>query len=304
MSEEKKYFCFCSSNCKYETMTKEQIMTAISQAAGGSVVDPDAAYISKVKEANAGDPLSFWVGTTAQYNALESKDANCLYVITDATSAAQMAVEFADVKQSIADTQQNIVDSTQGFGLGNHGTRITYNMLDATTANGWYSFGSSEAMTINGVMFSWANMLVAALKEENLRQILFPSSPNNEVMIRQRYGGVWSDWECVNPPAKLNVEYRTTERWMGKAIYTKVINCGVPPYARGDLLGETTGEHKTQMTQPVRCAGICGDKTLPYNESTGGLNIKIDSDYWYIAAAANTPQTTDICYLQMWYTKD
>lgn len=83
---EKKYYCYCDSNCKYETMTKEQILAAIAQAAeGGMVYDTETAVISKVKELNAGGFVTFWVGTQAEYNALASADANCVYIITDNT---------------------------------------------------------------------------------------------------------------------------------------------------------------------------------------------------------------------------
>ena len=80
----KKYYCLCDSNCKYETMTAEQIMAAIQQAAQlGLVYDPDAAVVTKVREKNGGQSLSFWLGTQAQYNAISKKDQYCYYIITD-----------------------------------------------------------------------------------------------------------------------------------------------------------------------------------------------------------------------------
>lgn len=86
MSDGKKYYCFCSSNCKYETMTKEQILAAIAQAVQtGSVGDCDTGFITKIKEKNGGKCVTFWVGTQAQYNAIESKEQNCMYIITDDT---------------------------------------------------------------------------------------------------------------------------------------------------------------------------------------------------------------------------
>lgn len=36
----------------------------------------------------------------------------------------------------------------------------------------------------------------------------------------------WKPWECVNPPLALGVEYRTTERYLGKPVYCKLVNCG------------------------------------------------------------------------------
>lgn len=82
-----KYFCFDEGNCKFETMTKEEILAAIAQAAeNGLVFDSEAAFITKVKEGNAGGFVTFWVGTQAQYNALASIDKNCQYIITDKES--------------------------------------------------------------------------------------------------------------------------------------------------------------------------------------------------------------------------
>lgn len=34
----------------------------------------------------------------------------------------------------------------------------------------------------------------------------------------------WNSWEYVNPPMLAGVEYRTTERWQGKPVYTKLVD--------------------------------------------------------------------------------
>ena len=91
MSDERKYYCICEDNCKFETMTKEQILAAIAQAMEtGSVGNCDTGFITKVKEQNGGSCVTFWVGTQAQYNAIETKEQNCMYIITDDTTAADI----------------------------------------------------------------------------------------------------------------------------------------------------------------------------------------------------------------------
>ena len=40
-------------------------------------------YIESLKEMNNGGKFSFWVGTTEEYNAIETKIPNCLYITTD-----------------------------------------------------------------------------------------------------------------------------------------------------------------------------------------------------------------------------
>lgn len=107
---ERTYYCFCDANCKHETMTREQILTAITQAASGSpVIDPDAGVITKVKEMNAGGYVTFWVGTQAQYNALQGNIAqNCFYIITDDTTKEDF--------EAALDEQRTRIDSLESMG--------------------------------------------------------------------------------------------------------------------------------------------------------------------------------------------
>lgn len=39
----------------------------------------------------------------------------------------------------------------------------------------------------------------------------------------------WTPWEYVNPALKLGVEYRTTERYLGKPVYCKLVDFGALP---------------------------------------------------------------------------
>lgn len=107
MSDGKKYYCFCSSNCKYETMTKEQILAAITQAVEtGSVGDVDTGFITAIKEKNSGRAVTFWVGTQVQYNAIETKDTNCMYIITDDTLRDDMLKALETATQAASDATE------------------------------------------------------------------------------------------------------------------------------------------------------------------------------------------------------
>lgn len=81
---ERNYYVLGENNCKFESLTKEQILTAIQQAVdSGKIKDVDSGFVTRIKEQNKNAGLMFWVGTQAEYNALESKKNNCLYIITD-----------------------------------------------------------------------------------------------------------------------------------------------------------------------------------------------------------------------------
>lgn len=102
----RRYFCFCEDNCKFETMSKEQIITAIYEAVtNGEIKDIDAGFITTVKEQNKGKGLVFWLGTTAEYNALiaaEGKDPNCFYIKTDDTALADLGAKITAIEKELA----------------------------------------------------------------------------------------------------------------------------------------------------------------------------------------------------------
>ena len=78
------YYVYDDKGCKAEGLTKQQILTAITEAVEThAITDVDTGFVTTLKEANGGRGVSLWVGTTAQYNALANKALNRLYIITD-----------------------------------------------------------------------------------------------------------------------------------------------------------------------------------------------------------------------------
>ena len=113
---ERKYYCFCDSNCKFETMTKEQILAAIAQAVEtGSVGDCDTGFVTKIKELNGGKTVTFWVGRQVEYNALQEKDSNCMYIITDDTLHADIDKALKEATAAAAACQS--IDITNEISL-------------------------------------------------------------------------------------------------------------------------------------------------------------------------------------------
>lgn len=84
MPDTRKYYVISDDNCKFESMTKEQILAAITQAVEGhTIADVDTGFVTMLKEYNRGTGLSVWFGTQAEYNAVETKLPNTVYFITD-----------------------------------------------------------------------------------------------------------------------------------------------------------------------------------------------------------------------------
>lgn len=78
------YYAIDGANNKIETLSKEEILTAIENARiGRSLTDYDMAIVSRIREINHDDELRLWIGTQAEYNAIQTKANGVLYIISD-----------------------------------------------------------------------------------------------------------------------------------------------------------------------------------------------------------------------------
>ncbi len=98
------YYVLDDNDCKHISLTKEQIYAAITEAIEtGTITDVDTGFVTKIKEMNADKLLSFWIGTSAQYNTLTARDTNTLYILTDESTLGD-AVEKVDELEIILNT--------------------------------------------------------------------------------------------------------------------------------------------------------------------------------------------------------
>ena len=104
-----KVYVICDSNCKYEGMTKEQILTAIANAvATGEIGDCDTGFITKIKTIN-GYALRFFVGTQDEYEALSAADKQNLFaIITNDTTKEGIESAITELKTSVGELQNQM----------------------------------------------------------------------------------------------------------------------------------------------------------------------------------------------------
>ena len=108
-----------------------------------------------------------------------------------------------------------------GYGLGVTAYELPY-IADANVAlqTGWYRIDISTA---NGVGASGV-MRVDAYSDASFCQTIYSGTYSSAypVILERWYRNGWdAEWSWVNPPLMANVEYRTTERVDGKAVYKK-----------------------------------------------------------------------------------
>jgi hypothetical protein len=117
-------------------------------------------------------------------------------------------------------------------------------------------------------------------------------------------GGItWEPWEWVNPLMEIGIEYRTTERWMGKPVYTTLVDCGVCEGENKDVTTEFSALHI------IRHCGHIGGYSLPMinftldNEHSAWANVTDSNGYLRVSLFYGSGLVGNSAYVQAWYTK-
>ena len=92
---------------RVEGLTKEQVYELIQGTTGKVPAGVNEGFITKLREQRAQADVSIWVGSNAEYNALETKDDNVLYVVTDDPFFQEFDERMKVIEDSIA-----TIDST------------------------------------------------------------------------------------------------------------------------------------------------------------------------------------------------
>lgn len=206
----------------------------------------------------------------------------------------QGAVRY-DAAQTLTDAQKtqargNIGAAPDGFGLGANGypypyTVITGDMVDGLSRSGLYWFNdAANPFYADGYNSGTIGFLLHLQGDGHnvisARQIFFPHYPVNGVGRNCRVerektdDGTWSPVEFVNPPLALGVEYRTTERYQGKPVYTMAFSFGALPNATGKNVAMPGTDATCKI---IEIHGYTSQNmTIPGNSGTAaGLSIML-----------------------------
>ena len=104
--------------------------------------------------------------------------------------------------------------------------------FDAVKLNGWY-YGNAGTAHAPDSEHDWSVCVtnLSNNSEVGIQDAYTITNVNRYLHCRRL---VYIDtatqnnpWEWVNPPMLLGIEYRTVERFQGKPVYVKVVDCGV-----------------------------------------------------------------------------
>lgn len=163
--------------------------------------------------------------------------------IDERLTAAHNAVRY-DAAQTLTDAQKkqakrNIAAAPDGFGLGGSATLLTpADNLDTLMKNGWFQFDKNNPPqgTIPTALDPYAILVRVSSAGNTCVQEVYDTTDSefHSIVLRRTVYGVGPGakiypWEWVNPFMQLGVEYRTTERYLGRPVYCKLVDFGKLP---------------------------------------------------------------------------
>ena len=192
-----------------------------------------------------------------------------------------------------------------GSGLGEKKPKSIDNPaeVDLLYENGWYAYYNNyEPLVSDNILTAYGAIRVDAGGLAT-RQTFYPRTNPSCAMVRSATDlGPWSEWEWVNPPMDIGVEYRTTERYMGKPVYTKLVDCGGCPG-----VGTKTVAHNTEgvVDMIVSAQGnLSGYMTFPSTVIGGAMKLDLETSKTDIVLHSSHEWMMDApCFVLLKYTK-
>ena len=204
-----------------------------------------------------------------------------------------LSAEKAVISQPVFDWGQNDFQFNVPVYFGDGVVALSIDDLNSVNTSGVHAFHNQ---TTNRP-FDYGVAMTLDRYGERFTQIAFNPfmAGYGEICVRSYDGSTWQPWEYVNPPMRIGVEYRTTERWNSKVVYTKLVNYNGMPNSNRYAVS-----HGASVTQIVRCLGM---------NITTGMSIPCDTitvfaDTSTITIITTANHSTHKAYVQIWYTKD
>lgn len=190
-----------------------------------------------------------------------------------------------------------------GYGLGGIARFINNGeSLNAYTDTGFYhwSTGALDAP------FGAGSLLVIKRSDTYVHQIAYQDDLTMPCMcIRKKINGAWQSWEWINPPMRAGVEYRTTERCGGSAVYAKRVSYNLGAIDASNTSIDTSIPHGiSNFAYLVRSHCAKDSYVLPYLKDNGGFTSITSVDSANITLRAYKATWAEaIWFIDLYYVK-
>ena len=146
----------------------------------------------------------------------------------------------------------------------------------------------------------YADLHVASANYCELVGYFYTEHGGVSVARKLKTNGTWYPWEYENPPMVFGVEYRTTERWNGYAVYTKLVDLGIVPVGERDIdIGFFAGLIRHYAVTNTNRSVLDTGTTV----GEWDVSVKIFQDTVRVTGGESIGNNNELLYLQLWYVK-
>lgn len=203
-----------------------------------------------------------------------------------------------------------------GYGIGEEDAALVKDAdLDTLKNGGTYFIGTGCTNTPPNTDTAWSTLYV--IPGRACTQIFIPANDANRAgtfsswiaRIYNNETAAWGAWEWVNPPMQLGVEYRTTERYLGKPVYVKVIDFGTLSNNNFKVVSANIGNKNDASIVDYKGYAVTGNYVEPFPIIWSGPVIKayayveVYNSYWSIRVTTSADLSSYSAKFVIKYTK-
>lgn len=239
-------------------------------------------------------PAISYTPVTQGYSVFMEHGNSSSVNITVDPSGMVNTVQFNEFKESTNSLINTLINSSKFQGY-----MITFNdFIAPICADDDKSFVITDDDG-NVIVSNWKYSIDTNIEEEKEEPTSILIDKVTGCMYR-KFGGI-TEW--INPPMFLGIEYRTTERYMGKPVYVKAIDFGALP--------NTTKKHvdidNQNHARAIRVSGLLNNgATIPGTDENQVSNEKPLQCYGYnnnVCIYAPYDASIKTAVVTAWYTK-
>ena len=256
----------------------------------------------------AGETFYAGNGATARTGNIRTYEEGDPVYLTPYVESDPTVPAWAKTLKKPTYTPAEVGAAPAGFGLGEYAKPLTSDVdLNTCLKGGWYSW--RDSIPINAPD-PWCMMEVIPFgSSEACLQRAYCIVFGQENLIRQRFmrgWGTWTEWEWVNPPMLLGVEYRTTERWLGKPVYAKAVDFGaLPNNSTKNIKSIPALSTVVEISGTIFYESSSGAIVVQNVEKNGGISeVYISCDEGSVWIATNKDMTKYTAHVFIKYTKN
>lgn len=279
---------------------------SVAIAEGKSVAGTFSFYVNVERDPSAGltDSADYF-----SFSSLEEINTALisLFAKTEIDASLKKSGLPADAAAvGAAVSQLSAEKAPAGYGLGtqNQSKVTTLKQLDNMGHSGWYDVQLSTEKIKNYIK----GTLCINAGYHVIEQVFAPWTQNFKLIRYWDYEYGWSEWAYDSPPMLLGEEYRTTERYMGKAVYTLLVDLGTLPVSENKYVYPSIPNNATI----VSIAGIATDGKYSYpfplanaNGVRGVIFTAFDANnQFYACVRANQDCSALTAKVEIKYIKD